>query len=200
MNQLHLPTSVVNVASVCGKEDVRYPLTGVQLEWDKDGNACVVATDTRRLMVARFGDITATDQPGSALIDGKEFKDIGKMAGKLPNLILETDTLNGHATFYAGVKSAKVLTNERRYPSWREVMPTYHPPMPCPGNSHAAATIKVDGKLLAELIQGMLKTVDGGDDHRTITLSVPLNSTGPVLIQADGDKVSATGVLMPLSK
>lgn len=192
----------------------------------KEGNAQAVATDGFRTVVATWNDkpssldykdasknlaSTESDPNLNVLIPFKFFDDIFKTVKKckknpalesvlLPetlvgaNIPLETRDEDGAVN---QIMVKPLAAKDGKFPNWFEAVPEYNV-LDSDENSKDAVRIRVDAKLLADLIKTVWQTA--GKDCTHVDLIVPRNRLSMLEIRAHNeDNIYVTGFLTPIN-
>lgn len=218
-----LPRSVANISNVCGADRTKYALDTVQLSRDDKGNALAVASDGKRVLVAKWkdkpqsedyaeasnGEANVTAKPDlDVLIPVKPWDEIFKaIPKKCKAPVLE------HALLVEGEvgKTIPLETREddgtvRRicpkpvaeigFPDWRESVPDYQL-RPSDEKSNEAVRLRLDAELLAELIKTVWVTA--GKSNNYVDVIVPFNLLKPIEIRSHNEEgVRVTGLQFPI--
>ena len=207
----------------------RYALGGVRFERDATGQPVAVATDGRVMLAARWVETAADEYPADKTGLATELVpgfgcivpiDACKKAVKLPpkrtnkavlrNVLLDEPATNGAvpmaATDLEAVDRLEPAALEGRYPKWRDVYPR---------NDQAERTVsvKLGGRLLADLLQSVIKASGERDPKVVVTfnLDAERNQDGdrvlmaaraqrnPVFITAEANDTQLAGVIMPVA-
>lgn len=192
----------------CDDSSARYALAGVKIERDAMHNPLAVATDGKRLLAIGWTEPETPDHPPahfgfSAIVAGKELaaaaqtnrpgtraQRASKAAGYLDldeqNATAERTPIiasNGEST--ARLDAANI---EGRYPRWRDCFPEY---------GHESVSVKVDAKMLAELLQAIAGCTEA--QYATLTFNRSHDAhKRPVIVSAAGEIANAIGLLMPV--
>jgi len=185
------------LTALCDLTAMRFALNGVELRRDADGHPRATVTDGRRLLTVEWTEpapadyppcINATPQEGfCVLIDRRDWGAAAKMPPRkspkaiLLNVAVDESMANGEltmgATDLATVQKIAVKPIEGRFPKWDDCLPKYRAP--------ECVRIGIDPSLLASTLK-VLGALTGAD-AACVTMSVPINGEGAVLLEATGD-------------
>jgi hypothetical protein len=209
-----IPSSVLNLHTICSEESIRYALNGVLFQRDPGGACCAAASCTRRLLVARWDENDAhKDGPAAAallahapaagvafsrLVPADVVADLAKLLGEpwpvgttnrgwlsLEEPAADPDRYRLAVAQRRGVVEMAGPCSQGRFPPWRELLGALAPA--------GAAGCRIDPHLLGTLAAA-LEAVTGGESVKMAI--VPPN--GPIRLESDrgaGAVVSATGLV-----
>lgn len=206
-----IPKNVFPISAMCCTDSSRYALGGVCLERDERGPVAT-ATDGKALISVRWDEPATGEFPANAGDDSRKAgfatiipvkawseaaKSIPKKVTKsvLRNVLVEEPSANGTVrlatTDLESIKESKVKPCEGRFPKWRDAIPEH--------KRSEVATIWVDAALLAETLSTLAK-MSTSDGVCRVMLQVPVNGESTIKIVQQEAGMTATAVVMPLSK
>ena len=211
-----VPAKAFVIGKAADTDNSRYALASVKLD-RKDGKCVAVATNGRMLAMAEWVEPDASEFPHEAgqgdvsrLVPIKNWDDLGKQVAKnkrskpiLQNVaICDTEdhpvnmtTVVIDSDLNQSVKQVGCV--EGRFPKYEDVFPKYK--ILHPGRSHDddAVEITVNADYLAELAK---MAVADGEGTRQIKLTIPLNTSRPIVAVSQTGDIKITNVLMPMAE
>ncbi len=209
-----VPAKAFVIGKAADTDNSRYALASVKLD-RKDGKCVAVATNGRMLAMAEWVEPDATEFPHEAgqgdvsrLVPIKNWDDLGKQVAKnkrskpiLQNVaICDTEDHSVNMTTVVidsdlnqSVKQVGCV--EGRFPKYEDVIPDYTILHPSKAHAGHAIEITLNADYLAEMTKMAVSDEDG---TRQIKLTIPLDSSGPVLAESQTPDIKISCVLMPM--
>jgi len=206
-----IPKAVLkSMGTAAAAENTRYAINGIRIE--RTPEACwAIATDGRRLLIAEWEDESVSKEYPEVGLDCKRVDGFGAtipldswkaLAKIVPNNrhkpILENvriqepgaeSTVKAAALSQGGVQSQEHNLDDKVFPDYRVIVPDY--------TDTDTVEIGLNPILLAELCKAMSTMTDGGTVIK-VTIPIERCSERPVLIEAEGGGVKATGIICAL--
>jgi len=216
-----IPKSVFGVSSCCGDDNSKFPFDGVKLERNEKGEALAVASDGKRLIVAKWKDKGIEqdfkDASGVNVVSVDKFTTLVPVkhwdeAGKLIPKKVKNDVLEHVALLEDQV--AKTIPLETRddegtvrrvapkpltgtFPNWQQEYPKYDVLQSDP-TSNKAVRIRLNSSLLFELVKTIGVAAGKSDD--AIDVIIPLNDLRPMEIRSnDNEGIKVSALLYPIN-
>jgi len=222
-----LPKNLNNITIVCGSDRAKWALDTVQLFREKALNSVAVATDGFRTVIAKWNDrpasldykdatknvaSTEANPNFEVLVPFKPYDEIFKVIPKkckkspaLESVLLPETQVGASIPLETRDEEGAVnqilvkplLPKDGKFPNWREAVPEYNV-LESDENSKDAVRIRVDAKLLADLIKTVWQTA--GKDCTHMDLIVPRNRLSMLEVRSHREEgISVTGFLTPIN-
>lgn len=224
-----IPRKVLStIAKFCDGESGRYALGGVAVQRNESGKAFVVGTDGRRMMIAElsepetdqlpfepvptervngFSTIIPSKYCGLAGAGTKPTRKDLKHKPLLSSVKINEVTANGTVSISSqdteANGSVSVKAVEGRFPKWQDILKQsdydVSPVAVEESERKRAVSIDCDPVYLAEAAKALAE-ISTDKWTRKITLKVPLDRKGMIVLEAEANGVKSTAIVMPLCK